>query len=517
MQTDAPSIPSCSPSFFKGPFIFYNREYFIIPFRTTAESIRKALPFPLEPIGDDIVLYEFMNMPDSPGLGSYSESGILIPCRLNGVEVNYTAQMYLDCEPAIFAGREIWGFPKKRGNPSLKPAGDTLVGELVMNGMSIAFGTMPYKAEPLLPKHAHTPERVELLMHKLTKPQVNLKIIPRVDGSDGTRQLIQYQAQVIRLQEAWQGPARLHLVPHVDADVADFPILETLKATHILADIILPYGNVVFDYMSQVSTPVEEHAKHAFVVASIPMGSPSYSRSVNHVFYHREHFVVTCETTAAAVRSALPEPLEPVDNLVTFSFMNMKDSPGFGSYTETSVRVNCRMKGQDEVLSFVQQVFSDSSSSQYGGRELWGLPMKRGVTVVAPKEDTLVATMHYGDYMVAMATMPYKAKPLLAMHEPLSESRTATEQQLIKDFSTTRVSLKIIPEVDGKTKERLLVTYRPQVLRIYEAWHGSARIHLIPHVNAPLADFPILRTTGAIHFACDMILPMGETIYNYDA
>ena len=152
---DAPSIPSCSPSFFSGPFVFYDREYFIIPFKTTPEAIRSALPFPLEPVGD-VVLYEFMNMPDSPGLGSYSESGVLIPCTLNGVEMNYTAQMYLDCEPAIYAGREIWGFPKKRGNPSLRPYGDTLVGELLIGGATVAFGTTPYKAEPLLPKHHHT-------------------------------------------------------------------------------------------------------------------------------------------------------------------------------------------------------------------------------------------------------------------------------------------------------------------------------------------------------------------------
>lgn len=59
-------------------------------------------------------------MPDSTGFGSYVESGTVIPCTFEGKEVNYTAAMYLNDEPPIAAGREIWGFPKKRGNPVLK-------------------------------------------------------------------------------------------------------------------------------------------------------------------------------------------------------------------------------------------------------------------------------------------------------------------------------------------------------------------------------------------------------------
>ena len=73
----------------------------------------------------NVVLYEWIAMPDSSGFGSYEESGTVIPCLFEGKyvvdwsfhsfisdlirEVNYTAQMFLDCEPPIAAGREIWG------------------------------------------------------------------------------------------------------------------------------------------------------------------------------------------------------------------------------------------------------------------------------------------------------------------------------------------------------------------------------------------------------------------------
>jgi acetoacetate decarboxylase len=61
------------------------------------------------------VLYEFIRMPDSSGFGDYTETGIVIPCLYKGEHMNFTAQMYLDCEPPISCGREVWGFAQKLG------------------------------------------------------------------------------------------------------------------------------------------------------------------------------------------------------------------------------------------------------------------------------------------------------------------------------------------------------------------------------------------------------------------
>jgi acetoacetate decarboxylase len=45
------------------------------------------------------------------------------------------------------------------------------------------------------------------------------------------------------------GPGRLHLVPHVNAPVADLPVRRTVGAHHFLADLTLPYGRVIYDYL----------------------------------------------------------------------------------------------------------------------------------------------------------------------------------------------------------------------------------------------------------------------------
>lgn len=50
---------------------------------------------------------------------------------------------------------------------------------------------------------------------------------------------------------SWMGPGRLHLVPHVNAPVADFPVRRCLGAHHYIADLTLPFGRVVHDYVKE--------------------------------------------------------------------------------------------------------------------------------------------------------------------------------------------------------------------------------------------------------------------------
>ena len=84
---------------------------------------------------------------------------------------------------------------------------------------------------------------------KISKTQVNLKMIPDVDGSLAIAQLVAYNLVDIEIKGAWKGPARLHLVPHVNAPVADLPVKKLLEGLHFIADITLPYGRVLYDYL----------------------------------------------------------------------------------------------------------------------------------------------------------------------------------------------------------------------------------------------------------------------------
>lgn len=247
-----PSMPLSSPSYPCGPYRFIDREYLIITYESDPDLIRSALPEPLVPDGSATVLFEFIRMPDSAGFGDYTESGQVIPALLHGEQVGFTSQMYLNAEPPIAGGREIWGFPKKRGLPKLAVVEDTLTGTLEYSGVQVAIATMGYKHQHLLydvnGRRACSPDSI---VERMSKTQVNLKLIPEVDGSLAIAQLVGYNLTDIQVKGGWSGSARLHLVPHVNAPVADLPVRRVIGAVHFIADLTLPYGRVLHDYKSR--------------------------------------------------------------------------------------------------------------------------------------------------------------------------------------------------------------------------------------------------------------------------
>jgi acetoacetate decarboxylase len=243
------AMPLASPSYPRGPYRFIDREYLIITYESDPDAIRQALPEPLEPDGSNTVLYEFIQMPDSAGFGDYTESGIVIPAVFKGEHLNFTAQMYLDDEPPIAGGREIWGFPKKNADPKLRVVHDTLTGTLHYADIQVAIGTMGYKHQHLLYDVDGRKACSSMsIVQKMSKTQVNLKLIPHVDGTLAIAQLVAYNLTDIQVKGGWSGPARLHLVPHVNAPVADLPVRRVVGGLHFVADLTLPYGRVLHDY-----------------------------------------------------------------------------------------------------------------------------------------------------------------------------------------------------------------------------------------------------------------------------
>ncbi len=239
-----PSMPLAGPSYPKGPYRFIDREYLVITYETDPDVIRAQLPEPLEPGERPLVAYEYIKMPDSSGFGSYTESGVVIPARFQGQDVGFVSQMYLNDDPPNAAGREIWGFPKKYAHPKLEVVKDTLTGTLHYAGQLVSVGTMAYKHDSMALDGGKTAAA-------LAKTQVNLKIIPGVDGKPALCQLVAYNLTEITVKGAWSGPGRLHLVPHVNAPVADLPVRRVVGAQHFIADLTLPYGRVIHDYLAR--------------------------------------------------------------------------------------------------------------------------------------------------------------------------------------------------------------------------------------------------------------------------
>src|SRR4029077_15104472 len=124
----------------------------------------------------------------------------------------YTHSMLLNDEGPIAGGRELWGFPKKLAQPTLRTDVDTLGGTLDYGSIRVATGTMGYK---------HGQANLAQVRASLAAPGFLLKIIPHVDGTPRICELVEYRLEDIAIKGAWTGPAALDLSAHALAPVAD--------------------------------------------------------------------------------------------------------------------------------------------------------------------------------------------------------------------------------------------------------------------------------------------------------
>jgi acetoacetate decarboxylase len=233
------AMPFTSPAYPPGPYRFIDREFLIITYRSDPQKLRAVVPEPLE-LDEPLVRYEFIRMPDSTGFGDYTETGQVIPVTLQGRKGGYCHCMFLNDEPPIAGGRELWGFPKKLANPTLHVEIDQVVGTLDYGPVRVATGTMGYKHRQV--DHAGVAQA-------LAAPNFLLKIIPHVDGSPRICELVEYYLEDVTVKGAWTGPGSLALQPHALAPVAELPVLEVVSSLHLIADLTLGLGRVVYDYL----------------------------------------------------------------------------------------------------------------------------------------------------------------------------------------------------------------------------------------------------------------------------
>src|SRR3954447_13823737 len=77
------TTPLGAPAYPSGRYRFTDREYLNILSRTDADAMRRIVPEPLE-VGDPLVRFEVMRMPDVTGLGAFTESGQVLQVEYQG-------------------------------------------------------------------------------------------------------------------------------------------------------------------------------------------------------------------------------------------------------------------------------------------------------------------------------------------------------------------------------------------------------------------------------------------------
>lgn len=236
------TTPLGAPAFPGGSrYRFTNREYLNIVYRTDPEAMRRLVPEPLT-VGDPLVKFEVMKMPDVSGLGSFNESGQVLRVEYEGQPADYLHAMYVNSLASIASGREISAYPKKSGSPELYVDSDTLVGTLDYGSLRVATATMGYK---------HRTMDEDAARAEIGQPTFALKILPGYDRRPRILELVRSQITNINIKGAWTGPGRLQLFEHALAPLADLPVLEVVSTTHILTDLTLAPFSVCFDYLAE--------------------------------------------------------------------------------------------------------------------------------------------------------------------------------------------------------------------------------------------------------------------------
>ena len=186
-----------------------------------------------------------------------------------------------------------------------------------------------------------------------------------------------------------------------------------------------------------------------------------------HKFYNREFIIITYRTDIEALKEVVPEPLEVAGDTVSYEFIRMPDSTGFGDYTETGQVIPVRFRGADGELQeggYVHAMYLDDNSPIAGGREIWGFPKKLATPKISHESETLVCTLHYGSVLCVSASMGYKHREI--DHAPL-----------LKAMARPNFMIKIIPHVDCTPRICELVKYYVEDVTLKGAWSGPGAIY----------------------------------------
>ncbi len=242
----------------------------------------------------------------------------------------------------------------------------------------------------------------------------------------------------------------------------------------------------------------DEVRRRAF---AMPLTNPAYPPGP-YRFVDREYLVITYRTDPDALLAVVPEPLEAAEPLVSYEFIRMADSTGFGAYTESGQVIPVRFRGEDGV--YVHAMYLDSEAPIAGGRELWGFPKKLASPELALECDVLVGTLRYGSVVCAVGTMGYKY-------------HNVDHGGVLESLARPNFVVKIIPHVDGTVRLCELVRFHLQGVLLKGAWTGPASLELHEHALADVARLPVREVVSARHFIADLTLGLGEVVHDYRA
>jgi acetoacetate decarboxylase len=101
----------------------WSGEWLAVQFLTDPDTLERLLPPPLRP-GPEPLATVTVGRWQSNFLGDFCGGVVSLTARHDGVDGGYVLAIYMDCEPPIAFGRDVFGEPKKRATSGLFRDGD---------------------------------------------------------------------------------------------------------------------------------------------------------------------------------------------------------------------------------------------------------------------------------------------------------------------------------------------------------------------------------------------------------
>lgn len=222
-------------------------------YRTDLVAIERLLPPPLKAISDVVLVHVYeIGSADYAG-EAIRECNVMVGARLESggsdIQGGYSPYFLVNSDAALAAGREVHGQPKKIAEVNLEARGDLFVGEVRRNGISVVTATLPYK-------HGRA-EPADIRQHFDFATNLNLKLIPNIDGSPAIRQLTSRRLSDLVIHDCWSGPSTVELRPNAQVPIWLLPVREPLEGYLWSSDFTLVPGEVVYDYLKPADDVVK--------------------------------------------------------------------------------------------------------------------------------------------------------------------------------------------------------------------------------------------------------------------
>ncbi|EXK38522.1 acetoacetate decarboxylase [Fusarium oxysporum f. sp. lycopersici 4287] len=198
---DDKAIPVFAPPYVsQEPFFFSGMTIIAISYRVQASQIQHLVPQELELEDQPIMTSLFIHYGTSTA-GEYNEYVHTVRVKYNNETYDYSIVLVLDNDSAIFAGREIFGYPKIFGRVNFHPSA----------GSRVTMGNVERPAGRSLVEFEFAPKApLDMSPGEATPPKVlNLRVIPSTDpATPASREFVAVDMQ-FEFSERWSGEGSL--------------------------------------------------------------------------------------------------------------------------------------------------------------------------------------------------------------------------------------------------------------------------------------------------------------------